>query len=125
MTKMKKNKQMVIYQMHIIILLKTIALTNKIQYTSVKDIIATILIRQKYKYFPNITWEAVRIEGIFRDDISAYKCIECRENSEFYCAARQDQSINIPDYLFAEMESNVMGSPFCPGICLLQSWLQC
>ena len=42
--------------MHIIILLKTIALTNKIQYTSVKDIIATILIRQKYKYFPNITW---------------------------------------------------------------------
>ena len=25
----------------------------------------------------------------------------------------------------SEMESNVMGSPFCPGICLLQSWLQC
>ena len=25
----------------------------------------------------------------------------------------------------SEMESNVMGSPFCPGICLLQSWLLC
>lgn len=59
-------------------------------------------------YFPNISWEVIRVEGIFRDDISAYKCIECRENSEFYCAARQDQSINIPDYLFAEMESNVI-----------------
>jgi hypothetical protein len=25
----------------------------------------------------------------------------------------------------SEMESNVMGSPFCPGNCLLQSWLSC
>jgi hypothetical protein len=24
-----------------------------------------------------------------------------------------------------EMENNVMGSPFCPGNCLLQSWLSC
>ncbi len=25
----------------------------------------------------------------------------------------------------SEMESNVMGSPFCHGNCLLQSWLSC
>jgi hypothetical protein len=56
--------------MHLNILLKTIALTNKIQYTSVKDIIATILIRQKYKYFPNITWyEYNNIKDMSRMDI--------------------------------------------------------
>ncbi len=25
----------------------------------------------------------------------------------------------------SEMESNIVGSPFCPGNCLLQSWLSC
>lgn len=54
-----------------------------------------------YLYFPNLEWEAVRIEGIFEDDISAWTC------EEDSCIARQDQSFNVPDYLLAEIEAQV------------------
>ena len=54
-----------------------------------------------YIYFPNIDWEAVRIEGIFEDDISAYTC------AEDSCMIRQDQTFNIPDYLLGELEGQV------------------
>ena len=59
-------------------------------------------------YFPNIEWPSVRIEGVFESDISEYKCIDCKENQEYNCSARQDHPINIPDYLFGEIETNVM-----------------
>lgn len=59
-------------------------------------------------YFPNIIWPTVRIEGVFESDISEYKCIDCKENQEYYCVARQDNPINVPDYLFGEIESSVM-----------------
>lgn len=55
-----------------------------------------------YLYFPNLQWDAVRIEGIFEDDISKWTC---KEDS---CIARQDQTFNIPDYLLAEIESQVL-----------------
>lgn len=55
-----------------------------------------------YLYFPNLEWEAVRIEGIFEDDISAYTCEEDK------CIVKQDQSFNVPDYLLGELESQVM-----------------
>lgn len=55
-----------------------------------------------YLYFPNLEWEAVRIEGIFENDISAWTC------EEDSCVKRQDQSFNVPDYLLAELESNVL-----------------
>jgi hypothetical protein len=61
-----------------------------------------------YLYFPDVEWKLVRIEGVFEDDISEYKCIDCDETSQFYCKTRQDQLFNVPDYLFAEIESNVM-----------------
>lgn len=54
-----------------------------------------------YIYFPNLEWEAVRIEGIFEDDISAWTC------EEDNCIPRQDQSFNVPDYLLAEIEAQV------------------
>ena len=54
-----------------------------------------------YIYFPNIEWDAVRIEGIFEDDISAWTC------EEDSCMLRQDQSFNVPDYLLAELEAQV------------------
>lgn len=54
-----------------------------------------------YLYFPNLEWEAVRIEGIFEDDISKYTC------EEDSCKVRSDEYCNIPDYLFGEIESNV------------------
>lgn len=55
-----------------------------------------------YLYFPNLQWDAVRIEGIFEDDISQWTC---HEDS---CIIRQDQTFNVPDYLLAEMESQVL-----------------
>jgi len=55
-----------------------------------------------YIYFPNLEWDAVRIEGIFEDDISKYTC------EEDSCILKQDQTFNVPDYLLAELESNVL-----------------
>lgn len=55
-----------------------------------------------YLYFPNLEWDAVRVEGIFEDDISAFTC---REDS---CIPKGDQSFNVPDFLFAELEQNVL-----------------
>jgi len=54
-----------------------------------------------YLYFPNVDWDAVRIEGIFEDDISRFTC------EEDSCKVRSDESFNIPDYLHGEIESQV------------------
>jgi hypothetical protein len=54
-----------------------------------------------YLYFPNLEWDAVRIEGIFEDDISKWTC------NEDDCRTRQEQSFNVPDYLLAELEAQV------------------
>jgi hypothetical protein len=55
-----------------------------------------------YIYFPNLEWDAVRIEGIFEDDISKWTC------EEDNCKLRQDDSFNVPDYLLGEIESQVL-----------------
>lgn len=65
-------------------------------------------------YFPNTNAPAVRIEGLFEDDISAFKC--CYEDR---CKRRQDQSLNVPDYLLAEAIGNLlkeMGIQMQPGL---------
>lgn len=54
-----------------------------------------------YIYFPNLQWDAVRIEGIFEDDISPWTC---KEDS---CIVKQDQTFNVPDYLLGELEAQV------------------
>jgi hypothetical protein len=54
-----------------------------------------------YIYFPDLEWDAVRIEGIFEDDISQWTC------EEDSCITRSEQSFNIPDYLLGEIESQV------------------
>jgi hypothetical protein len=54
-----------------------------------------------YIYFPNLEWDAVRIEGIFEDDISAWTC------EEDDCRLKQNQTFNVPDYLLAELEMGV------------------
>ena len=56
----------------------------------------------EYLYFPNIEWSAVRIEGIFEDDISRWTC------EEDSCKLRQDDSFNVPDYLLGELEAQVI-----------------
>lgn len=55
-----------------------------------------------YLYFPNLEWDAIRIEGIFEDDISKWTC------APDSCIHRSDQPFNVPDYLLAELESNVI-----------------
>jgi len=56
-----------------------------------------------YLYLPNVEWEAIKIEGVFDDDISAYTC-----EKEDDCIPRHEQKIAIPEYLFAEIEQQVL-----------------
>jgi hypothetical protein len=56
-----------------------------------------------YLYFPNIEWEAVKVEGIWDSDISFFTCDE-----EEKCKTRQEQTVRIPEHLFAEIEQMVV-----------------
>lgn len=56
-----------------------------------------------YLYFPDLDWDAIRVEGVFEQDVTPYNCDTCDD-----CTLRTEQSFNVPDYLHAEMESNVM-----------------
>lgn len=51
-----------------------------------------------YLYFPDIIWDAVKIEGLWASDINYLKC-----NAD-PCLPIQNQPMRIPDYLFAEIE---------------------
>jgi hypothetical protein len=55
-----------------------------------------------YLYFPNLEWDAIRIEGIFEEDISMYTCAP--DN----CIQKIDLLFNVPDYLFGELEAAVL-----------------
>jgi len=55
-----------------------------------------------YLYFPNIEWEAVRIEGLWDESISMYTC------DGDVCSPRQDDQTHFPEYLFAEIEASVI-----------------
>ena len=56
-----------------------------------------------YLYFPDLLWDAVKLEGIFDDDISGWLCGEKEK-----CVPRYEQAINIPEALFAEIEQQVL-----------------
>jgi hypothetical protein len=56
-----------------------------------------------YLYFPNLEWDALRIEGVFEDDISAMNCDKADD-----CLFIQDQKINVPEFLFSEIEQLVI-----------------
>jgi hypothetical protein len=49
-----------------------------------------------YIYVPNVDWDAIRIEAIFENDVPT-----CDSDD---CALIQDQQLNIPEYLFSEVE---------------------
>jgi hypothetical protein len=57
-----------------------------------------------YLYFPNIMWDAIRIEAIWADDVNYLKC----SDKEDQCQLRQEQQTHVPDYLFAEIEQMVL-----------------
>jgi hypothetical protein len=54
-----------------------------------------------YIYIPNVEWDSISIEGIFDTDLVGYTCDDP-------CTQVQDQSINIPPELFAEIEQQVI-----------------
>jgi len=58
-----------------------------------------------YMYFPNIEWEAIKLEGIFEGDIENYNC-----ETQFLCTPRYEHQIFIPDFLFSEIEQQVVNS---------------
>ena len=49
-----------------------------------------------YLYFPNIDWDAIRMEAIFEGTVET-----CTSDD---CLIKQDQDMAIPEYLFAEVE---------------------
>lgn len=56
-----------------------------------------------YLYFPNIEWDAIKLEGVFEGDISDWTCEE-----DDNCVPRYLQNMYVPEFLFAEIESQIM-----------------
>ncbi len=59
-----------------------------------------------YLYFPDLDWDAVRVEAVFDDDIGSWLCDDDEDN----CVPRYEQDINIPDFLFAEIENQIIAT---------------
>lgn len=59
-----------------------------------------------YLYFPNVEWDAVRVEGVFEEDISKYNC--STEEGVDQCKSITDNSIAVPEFLFTEIEQLVV-----------------
>ena len=54
-----------------------------------------------YVYCPNIDWDAIKMEAIFEGEIDL-----CDPKVE--CLVRQDETLPLPEYLFAEVEQLVV-----------------
>lgn len=76
-----------------------LALTNSTNFKYNKTLYYWYL--DGHLYFPNLMWDAVRIEAIWDDNIEYMKC------DTDVCNIRQDQPTHVPDYLFAEIEQQV------------------
>lgn len=53
----------------------------------------------RHLYFPDLDWDGVLVEGIWEDNIDNLQC----DTTD--CQLRQENTINIPEYLFAEVEA--------------------
>lgn len=56
-----------------------------------------------YLYLPNVYWDAIKLEGVFEEDISSFTC-----DTGDDCLPRYKQQINIPEFLYAEIEQQVL-----------------
>mgnify|MGYP003138017459 FL=1 len=56
-----------------------------------------------YLYLPNVEWDAIKLEGVFEGDISKFNC-----DMDDDCIPRHLQPIYIPEFLFAEIETQVL-----------------
>lgn len=55
-----------------------------------------------YMYFPDLDWDAIKLEAVFDDDISTWLC------DADICVPRYNQELNIPEALLAEIENQVL-----------------
>jgi hypothetical protein len=53
-----------------------------------------------YLYCPNIEWDAIRVEAVFKDQV-----VSCDTDP---CLIRQDEPLPFPEYLFSEIEQYVV-----------------
>jgi hypothetical protein len=56
-----------------------------------------------YMYMPNVEWDAIKIEGVFDDNIAIWNC-----DPKDKCIPRYKHKIFIPEFLFAEVEQQVI-----------------
>lgn len=61
-------------------------------------------IANDYLFVPDVTWEGVRIQAMFEDDISEW---QCSVTDKTICTLKQDESLNIPEHLFTEIEQMI------------------
>lgn len=54
-----------------------------------------------YIYIPNVEWDSISVEGIFDTSLNGYNCDDP-------CTPIQNQYLNIPPELFAEIEQQVV-----------------
>ena len=60
-----------------------------------------------YLYLPNVEWDAIKVEGIWENDVSKVNC-DPSDN----CIPRYLQRIFVPEFLFAEIEQQVLQETF-------------
>lgn len=69
-----------------------------------------------YLFVANAMWEGVRIQAIFEESVSSFLCnISGRDE----CVMEQDRDLDIPEYLFTEIE-NMIRQELFPTILLPQ-----
>lgn len=56
-----------------------------------------------YLYLPNVEWDAIKVEGVFQGSLQGYSC-----DTDDNCSKMKDRIINIPEFLFSEIEQLVM-----------------
>jgi hypothetical protein len=57
----------------------------------------------RHLFFPDLDWDAVRVEGVFSGDVGLFGCDDCNK-----CSPRQLQPFNVPGYLHGELENQVL-----------------
>jgi len=60
-----------------------------------------------YIYMPNVEWDAIKVEGVFEGDISKWDCDDKND-----CTPRYLQNFYVPEFLFAEIEAQVLQQMF-------------
>jgi hypothetical protein len=61
--------------------------------------------KEGYLYIPNVDWDAVSVEALFEGDVSHFACNDCGDDN---CTPMQQQSFNLPPYLYGELEGHVI-----------------